>query len=35
MLGVGLLVLSMVGWHFMGKGQREAQAQFNEDTDFV
>ncbi len=31
MLGVALLILSVVGWHFMGKGQREAQAQFDGD----
>ena len=30
-LGVGLLILSAVGWHLMSKGQREAKAQFEGD----
>ena len=32
MLGVALLVLSAVGWYFMGKGQAEAKQQFDSDA---
>ncbi len=31
MLGVALLIFSTVGWHFMSKGRREAETQFNQD----
>ena len=31
LLGVGLLILSVVGWYFMGKGQAEAKRQFDGD----
>jgi hypothetical protein len=31
LLGVALLILSAVGWHFMGKGQAEAKRQFDGD----
>lgn len=34
LLGVAMIVLSVLGWHFMGKGKREAEAQFDGDTGF-
>ncbi len=34
MLGVALLVLAAVGWYFMGKGQTEAQQQFDGDAGY-
>ena len=34
MLGVALLILAVVGYIFMGKGRREAQAQFEGDADY-
>ena len=35
MLGVALLVLSAVGWYFMGKGQTDAKQQFDGDADYT
>jgi hypothetical protein len=32
MLGVGLVILAIVGWILMGKGQAEAKAQFEGDA---
>jgi len=34
LLGTALLILSVVGYIFMGKGQREAQAQFEGDAGY-
>jgi len=34
MLGVGLVILAIVGWILMGKGQAEAKAQFERDAGF-
>lgn len=34
MLGVALLILAVVGYIFMGKGRREAQAQFEGDAGY-
>ena len=34
LLGVALLILSAVGYFFMSKGQREAQAQFEGDANY-
>lgn len=34
LLGVALLILSVVGYIFMSKGQREAQAQFESDAGY-
>ncbi len=34
LLGVALLILSGVGWYFMGKGQTEARQQFDGDTGY-
>ena len=32
MLGVALFILAVVGWYFMGKGAKEAKAQFEGDA---
>ena len=32
MLGVALLILAVLGWYYMGKGEREAKAQFEGDA---
>jgi hypothetical protein len=34
LLGVALLVLAGVGWHFMGKGAKEASQQFEADSSY-
>lgn len=34
LLGVAMIILSVVGWHFTSKGKREAQAQFDGDAGF-
>jgi hypothetical protein len=34
MLGVALFVLAVVGWYFMGKGAKEAKAQFERDAGY-
>jgi hypothetical protein len=34
LLGVGLLVLAVVGWFFMGKGATEAKRQFDGDAGY-
>lgn len=35
LLGAALLVLAVVGWYFMGKGQTEARQQFDGDAGYV
>jgi hypothetical protein len=35
LLGVGLFILGIVGWVFMGKGEREAKEQFDGDAGFA
>lgn len=32
LLGIGMLILAIVGWTLMGKGQRESQQQFEDDA---
>jgi len=32
LLGAGLMVLAVVGWYFMGKGEKEAKRQFDADN---
>lgn len=34
MLGVALLILSVLGWYYMGKGQAEAKRQFEGDAGY-
>jgi hypothetical protein len=34
LLGVGMVILGGLGWHFTGKGKREAQAQFDGDAGY-
>ena len=35
LLGVALVVLAVVGWYFMGKGQTEARKQFESDAGYT
>ena len=35
LLGVALLILAAVGWHFMGKGRTEARQQFDGDAAYA
>jgi hypothetical protein len=34
LLGVGMVILGGLGWHFASKGKREAQAQFDGDAGY-
>lgn len=34
LLGAGLLILAIVGWTLMGKGQRESKQQFEDDAGY-